>query len=219
MMADRDSTLRARAARILAKCGAPAAALPALRKLLRDERAEVRLQALSALAGAGEASAPAAKLILERVEDADADVARAAAAGFAAVGAVAGNVAEVARILHNRRQDRRLLILSTLRGMGAEAAAALPLVTAAMGDADWLVRDAACEAFLAIGFHESCLPEVRRLIGHQDRNYRLAVIKALGACGMNAAAAKDFLQKRVEDADAEVGRAAREALKAVTGAV
>jgi len=218
MMADRDSALRGRAARILAKCGAPAAALPALRKLLRDERAEVRLQALSALAGAGAASAPAAKLILERVEDADTDVARAAAAAFAACGAVDGNVAELSRLLHNRRQDRRLLILSTLRGMGADAAAALPLVTAAMGDADWLVRDAACEAVLAIGFHESCLPEVRRLIGHQDRNYRLAVIKALGACGMNAAAAKDFLQKRVEDADAEVGRAARAALKAVTGA-
>ncbi|HNX03996.1 MAG TPA: HEAT repeat domain-containing protein [Opitutales bacterium] len=217
LMADRDTELRARAARVIARYGVPAPTLPAMRKLLRDERSDVRMLALSSLSSAGRASAPAARLILERMEDADADVARAAAAAFAATGAVAETTADISRILHNRRQDRRLLMLSTLRGMGQDAAAALPLVTASMGDPDWLVRDGACEAFISIGFNDSCLPEVRRLIEHQDRNYRLAVVKALGACGMNAAAASDFLSKRSGDADAEVGRAARLALEAVTG--
>ena len=217
LMADRDVELRTRASRVIARNGVPAVTLPTLRKLLRDERTEVRLLALSSLEKAGVSAAPAARLILERMEDADGDVARAAASAFAATGAVAETTADLSRILHNRRQDRRLLMLAALRGMGEGAAAALPLVTASMGDPDWVVRDAACEAFIAIGFHDSCLPEVRRLIEHQDRNYRLAIVKALGACGMNASAASDFLARRGGDADAEVGRAARAALESVTG--
>jgi HEAT repeat protein len=209
LMADRDSFLRERAARIISRTGIPPAALPGLRKLLRDERDQVKIMALEALAKAGDASRPASHLVLERMEDASGEVATAAAAAFVATASVEECAGDISRVLHNRRQDRRLLMLGCLRRMGVAAAPALPLVTASMGDPDWPVRDAACEAFIAIGFHDTCLPEVRRLIEHQDRNYRLAIIKALGACGMNASAAEQFLSQRQGDIDAEVGRAAR----------
>ena len=217
LMADRDLGLRERAAHVIARNGISAASLPALRKLLRDERDGVRILTLGALEKAGEAARPSAKLILERMEDANMEVASKAAKAFAALGNVEDCIGDMQRILHNRRQDRRLLMLVTLRDIGHNAAAALPLVTSSMGDPDWVVRDAACEAFIAIGFHDSCLPEVRRLIKHQDRNYRLAVIKALGACGLNAAGAEDFLTQRESDGDAEVGKAAKEALDAIRG--
>jgi HEAT repeat protein len=217
MMTDRDLGLRERAAAVVSSIGIPAMCLPGLRKVLRDERDDVRLLALSALERAGELARPASKLVIERMEDASSDVASTAAAAFVVTAKIADCVPEVARILRNRRQDRKLLMLGALRQMGHKAGEALPQVTASMGDADWVVRDAACETFIAIGFHDSCIPEVRHLIDHQDRNYRLAVIKALGACGMSAAAAGKFLAQRQSDSDAEVGRAARSALAAVTG--
>jgi len=217
LMADRDVGLRERAAGILARNGVPAASLPALRKILRDERDPVRILALESLARAGEGGLPAVRLIIERMEDGNMDVAKAAAVAFAALGGAGDCLSDISRLLHNRRQDRRLLMLATLRGMGPTAAAALPLVTAGLGDEDWVVRDAACDAFIAIGFHDSCIPEVRRLIEHQDRNYRLAVIRALGSCGLSARAADAFLSERQGDSDAEVGRAARGALAAVRG--
>ena len=217
LMADRDLALRERAANVISKIGVPAVALPPLRKLLRDERDNVRLLALAALEGAGSGARPAAKLIVERMEDASSEVASRAASAFVAACRAEDCLPDVSRILHNRRQDRRLLMLSALARSGPRAAAALPLVTAAMGDVDWLVRDAACEAFIAIGFNDNCIPEVRRLIKHQDRNYRLAIIKALGACGMSARASAEFLDQRQSDGDAEVGRAAKEALTSIMG--
>lgn len=215
LMADRDVGLRERAASVVARNGVPSASLPALRKLLRDERDPVRILALEALAQAGQAAQNATKLIIERIEEANIDVAKAAAKTFASVGKVKDNLSDISRLLRNRRQDRKLLTLATLRNMGAEAVDALPLVTACMGDEDWVVRDAACEAFISIGFNDSCMTEVKRLIEHQDRNYRLAVIRALGSCGMSAAAAESFLDQHREDHDAEVGRAAKQALAAV----
>ena len=217
MLADRDVGIRERAAQVLSGNGIPVVALPVLRKVLRDERDEVRLLTLGALENAGELARPAARLILERMEDANPEVASKAASAFVACAKVGDCAAEVSRILRNRRQDRRLLMLGALRAMGPSSAEALPLVTASMGDEDWVVRDAACETFIAIGFHDSCIPEVRRLIEHQDRNYRLAVIRALGACGLNAGAAARFLAERQSDSDAEVGRAARKALASVQG--
>jgi HEAT repeat protein len=217
LMADRDVGIRERAARVVAGHGIPAVSLPALRKLLRDERDDVRLLALGALEKAGEAARAAVKLVIERMEDANPEVAAKAAAAFVASAHVEDCVPDVARLLRNRRQDRKLLMLSSLRRMGHEASGALSQVTASMGDSDWVVRDAACETFIAIGFHEICIPEVRHLIEHQDRNYRLAVIKALGACGMSAASVGKFLAERQNDSDAEVGKAARAAMAAVRG--
>jgi HEAT repeat protein len=217
LMADRDLAIRERAAIVISKVGIPAVALPHLRKLLRDERESVRILALGALENAAEGARPAAKLIIERIEDASSEVASRAAGAFVTSCRAEDCLPDISRILHNRRQDKRLLMLSALARSGHRAAAALPLVTAAMGDADWLVRDAACEAFIAIGFNESCIPEVRRLIKHQDRDYRLAVIRALGACGMSARAAAEFLTQRESDSDTEVGRAAREALASILG--
>jgi len=217
LMADRDVSLRERSSKVIAKYGIPTMALPALRKLLRDERVDVRLLALSALEKAGSNAKAATRLVIERMEDADSEVARRAGAALVAMGNVTDCLPDVSRILHNRRQDRRLLMLSVLSRMKHDALAALPLVTAAMGDSDWLVRDAAAECFVSIGFDESCIPEIRRLIRHQDRNYRLIAIKALGACGMSAKAAAEFLAQRQTDSDAEVGRAARTALVAIEG--
>jgi HEAT repeat protein len=216
LMADRDVSLRERSSSVVAKFGVPAMALPALRKLLRDERVGVRLLALSMLEKAGASARNAARLVIERMEDADSEVAAKAAAALSAMGDVSDCLPDVSRILHNRRQDRRLLMLSALSKMRHGALAALPLVTAAMGDSDWLVRDAAAECFVSIGFDEICIPEIRRLIKHQDRNYRLIVIKALGACGLGARAAANFLAQRESDSDAEVGHAAKAALDAVT---
>ncbi len=217
LMGDRDVGVRERAAASLARHEIVPPMLPALRKLLRDERWEVRVSTLAMLERAGERARPALRLVVERVEDANADVAKAAAASLRAIGVAPFCLPDIERLLNHRRQDRRLLMIGTLKQMGCGAAEALPLVTARLGDQDWVVREAACEAFIAIGFNDSCLPEVRRLIQHQDREFRLAVIHALGACGLTAAAAAEFVHARQEDSDAEVGRAARRALQAIRG--
>lgn len=215
LMADRDVEVRDRAATALSRHDIRQGMLPALRKLLHDERWEVRTATLVMLERANERARPALRLIVERMEDANADVAKAAAAAFRAVGVADFCLPDIERLLNHRRQDRRLLMLGVLQRMGVQASATLPLVTQRLGDSDWVVREAACETFIAIGFDDSCLPEVRRLIQHQDREFRLAVIRALGACGLSAAAAAEFLDARQGDSDAEVGRAARTALRAV----
>ena len=217
LMADRDVGVRERAAAALSRHGILPSMLPGLRKLLRDERWEVRCLSLAMLERAGEHARPALRLIAERMEDARAEVARAAASAFRAVGYAPFCLPDIERLLAHRKQDKRLMALNVLQCAGAAAVDALPLVTRCLGDKDWVVRGAACETFIAIGFHDSCLPEVRRLIQHQDREFRLAVIRALGACGMTAAAASGFLSARQSDNDAEVGRAAQRALQAVKG--
>ncbi|MBN2068487.1 MAG: HEAT repeat domain-containing protein [Opitutales bacterium] len=188
---------------------------PFVKALLTDKDLSCRKRVLEMFGALGHKAYPLSHLVMARIEETSFEIARLAAETLLQTGVNdrAWGIAE--RILRNSKQDRKLLLLNLFEQMEHDARPGIVLICGRLGDSDRITRDAAATAFASVGFNTECLPVVRELIRHQNREFRLSVIDALGKCGLSAQAAAEFLSSRIQDTDAEVGRAAKAALKAI----
>jgi HEAT repeat protein len=215
LMADKEYEVRVVARRLFPTLGINQDSEAYLKPLLTSTNPEQKRKTILLLKQAGEGALILSHLIIARIEEISFDIAKEAALTLIETGlnTEAWRIAE--RILRNAKQDRKLLLLNVFTHLGAKARNGLPMICCRLGDSDQVIRDAATDAFVSVGFDSSCLPIVKQLIQHQNREYRLSIIEALGKCGFDASAATEFLNSRLEDTDAEVGRAAKAALRAI----
>jgi HEAT repeat protein len=212
LLSDREFAVREAAQALLKTMDLTADAILEIQKCLLQGNREIQLSLLLILSEKGASVRFAAPVILSRLETAHHEQMLACCMAIRSIGINTECLPMLDRMLRQGRQDRRLLILELLKDLGEHAVDALPLVIGRLGDDDRIVRDLAVETLVQIGFQESALPAVKRVIEHQNREFRLAVIQALGSCGLSATSATAFINARMNDSDAEVGRAARKAL-------
>ena len=215
LMGDKEYEVRVVARRLFPALGINKDSEVYLKPLLTSANPEQKRKTILLLKEVGESAFDLSHLVIARIEEISFDIAKEAALTLVETGlnTEAWRIAE--RILRNAKQDRKLLLLDVFFHLGTKARKGLPMICSRLGDSDQVIRDAATEAFVSVGFDSSCLPIVKQLIQHQNREFRLSIIEALGKCGFDASAATEFLNSRLEDTDAEVGRAAKAALRAI----
>ncbi len=232
--ANENKWVRAAAAEALGQIG-DAAAAPGLLAALGDAEWNVRAAAAKALGQIGDAAAVPG--LLWASGDADKGVRQIVAWALEQIGAPA--VPGLREALGNAEARVRWAAAWALEQIGAPA---VPGLLGALGDAEWNVREAAAEALGRIGDNaavpgllhalgnaewgvrwvavealgrigdNAAVPELLHALGDANENkwVREAAVEALGRIGDNAAV--PGLLHALGDADAEVRRAAEEAL-------
>lgn len=142
----------------LGTIGAPA--VPALAKALSDQRAVVRVRALSALARVGQPADAAREQIRQAMYDPDVSVQRMAAVAITRIGPrpsrgagapVLGTVADLRTGLAASDPLTRMSAVRRFQPFVDDPAQSIRLLVRALGDADPGVRGAAADALVAIG--------------------------------------------------------------------
>jgi HEAT repeat protein len=197
----------------IARAGLPA--LPRLQRALLDPDAGVRWHAAAALLRLGRAARGAAPALLLAMDDAVWTVRNAAGR---ALEEVAGpeDVEALAHALGSPSSETRYHVARALGRLGPRAAAAVPVLTAALRDEDWEVRMESVWALSAVGTAaRPALPPLRDALSDRDAQVRAAAAVALGAMDEGPVAAAALRRVVDGDPEAEVRRAARAALERI----
>jgi HEAT repeat protein len=120
-------------------------------------------------------------------------------------------------ILKNKDKSSyfRVLVLSTIQAMGAEAACAVPDLIAALNDQDQNVRCAAASALKSIGPKaREALPELTRKLRDQSRVVRAVAANALAAIDQTEKVVPDLI-RTLKDRDEYVREFCARALGAI----
>jgi HEAT repeat protein len=193
--------------------------LTLLKKAEQEALQEAVVEALGAIGPAARAAVPTLAKATGRTIDID--LAVKAATKQLLTDAASRNVADLARQLKSRDEGTRLRAAKTLGGLETAAAAAVPDLTAALGDSDADVRRAAIAALRRIQPTAKPTKELVNAIAvdlkDADEVVRLATVKALGKLGRDAADAGPLLQPLLADPDRDVRRAAGEAIARISG--
>lgn len=213
---------RAAAARTLGALGPRAAVvvpelIGQLTRLRGDELEplqEAVIDALGAIGSAAKPSLPVLAAATRRSIDLDLAVKRSTTLILTADDR--RDVQALMRQLDSRDAGTRLRAAKSLGGLKAEAAEAVPALTAAMADPDAEVRRAAVAAVRLI--RPSARPSAEMVqavvadLKDPDDGVRLLAVRSLGRFGAAAAAAVPAVEAMLADPDRDVRRAAADAL-------
>lgn len=215
MMGDSDYAVREKAERLFRRLGFRHDVLPEIQRLLRNPNWEARLLVLKALREMGPSAVTTAAAVATKLEDKNPDVAAMAHAALKSIGYHEAAQPVFKKLIRQLRQDRKLMLISCLKHYGPTAQDCLECIVTALGDRDGVVRDAAVEAFVTIGYDDAVLPQLQKLSKDYAPEIRLSLVQALAACGQSAHSARTILQTCQDDKHWDVARAARDALSAL----
>lgn len=213
---------RVEAARMLIRLGPRAtAAVPdliaqagRLRGAELEPLQEAVVEALGQIGGPARDALPVLARAAGRTVDIDQAVRRAAVAIIDSPGS--RDVAALILQLTSRDESLRLRAAKALGGLGPDARAAVPALTAALADPDGDVRRAAAAALRRVQPDAKSSEELVRSIAADlkdpDDGVRLLAARSLGRLGSAAAGAVPALEAALADPDRDVRRAAADAL-------
>ena len=215
VLKDPNPELRRTAALSLGKI-ARKEAVPALVEALRDQDAGVRRNAAWALGMIGEdAVGPDRSPLTSLLFDPDPGVREAAAL---ALGLTGDTQAGIELLLERMQEpetpaDAKRLAAASLGGM--EARTAVPVLVKLLADRDARVRRWAVAALGEIADQQTVVPLSKALINDPDPGVRIEAAFRLGKFGGEAA--RPALTSALKDANADVRRLAKAALKELEG--
>jgi HEAT repeat protein len=226
--------LRNHAARALGRIGPAAkAAVPALVRALKDNQANVRSNAGSALRGIGpvgvaalnraqeeraarlrELQGAAVPALIEALKDADPIIRRSAASALAKRRRAAREaVPALVQALKDADQSVAISAGEALSEIGPAASEGIPALVQALKDEDPRVRLGAASALAQMGpAAKEAVPALAHALRDQDQGVRVSAAHALGKIGPAAKAAVPELREALKDADVSVRNAAWQAL-------
>ncbi|MHC5035458.1 MAG: HEAT repeat domain-containing protein, partial [Planctomycetota bacterium] len=216
LLHDDSPLVRTSAASLLGQIGPPAApTVPALAAALRDESPACREAAVKALQSIGREALPAAPALVEALRDGDPSVRRAAATALRDV-SPRERIAEAAltEALADRDHYVRVAAAETLAHVGSAPEAGVVALVEVLEEGKGHVRNHACWALGGLGSAaHSAVPALIEALA--DPAVRRSAAVALGRIGPRADAAVGPLERLVENGDAELSRAASEALNRI----
>jgi HEAT repeat protein len=196
--------------------------LPALIRALKDPDVDVRRAALDTMELLGEGAAPAAPAIVRSLGDPDLFVRWAATRTLGKTGGAPADVAvpALARLLGDPDLDLRIVAAGVLERFGPPAKGAVPALVQATGKGDAEIRIAAMRALQGVADRDrptvaTALPAVTAELQHVDPRVRRTAAEVLGQFGPLARSSEGSLRTTLNDSDAEVRRAASDALLSV----
>ena len=210
---DEDSFVRTNAASLLGRAGpAAAAAVPALARVLENDRHTVVLyRVAAALGNIGEAARGSIPQLIEILKDGNWFVYETARHGLTSFGELA--VPALIDLLQDPDPDYHWSAADVLGDIGPAAEAAVPALARALEDSDEDVRSAAASALGNIGpAAEAAVPALARALEDPDDDVRSAVASTLGSIGPAAGAAVPALIGALDDSDVYVRSYAAAAL-------
>jgi HEAT repeat protein len=186
----------------------------ALRRLLADESAAVRVQAARSLGLVGARAAPAVPALIDALKDADEAVRCESAAALGAVGAEPeAAVSALSELLADPSPALRAAVARALGAFGPAAEAAVPALVPLLRDHDEALRQAVAEAIGKIGTMQE---DAVRLLGEglasRDNMVRAQTAEVLGEIGPAAVEAAPLLVEALDDSNDRVRAKAVEAL-------
>ncbi len=210
-----DDNTRALAFHTLAAMGGKAkAALPAIKKGLKDKVFGVRLQAVLAAGAVGPAAKTVVPELVNIMQDDDTGLLEAQVTlALSKIGPAA--IPYLRKALADGNTQVRRGSAFALGLMGGKASGAVPDLTKALADAEPVVRALAAEALGKIGQEaSSAAADLRKTLDDQDAEVRVNAALALWKIGMH----KDginVLGKAVKTSKGQIRRAAVTALAAI----
>jgi HEAT repeat protein len=204
---DLDADVCRSAAIAAGKLGKPA--LGELVKLLKDDNADIRFHATSALREMGAQAEPAIKSLLPLLRDKDEEVRASAAIALGAVGEPA--VAVLVESLADKEPEMRRAAATGLAQVGKRAKKAVGPLIKSLKDDDSETRLAVIRALGTIGDSEAVKP-LTALLSDKDSEMRRVSAVALGEIGTPAGPAAATLAGLLEDKDRPVRDSAMIAL-------
>ncbi len=208
-------TVRATAAGILTRIGPPAVdAVPALQARLDDDDANVRAVSAKALAAIKPTDPDVIKSLAGKLRGADRDfVIRPLSAAGAAARAAVPDLTAIARDA-SLPPLTRWEAIRTLGKIGPDSKPAVPVLVAALTDADAFVREHAAESLGEIGAAEA-IPDLTRILADPSPRVRRDAVRSLGQFGAAAKSALPEVEKLVNDPNDDVRDAAKKSLRQI----
>lgn len=215
LMSDEELSVREKACEAVRRMGFRQVSLPVFGRLMTHRQSSIRLATVEVLGGLGSQAADAAGLVAERWSDSHPDVREAAYRALLQIGFRSWCVPALASLQEDRRQGIRLRLLEQLALFGKSASPALPIVVALLADKDFVVREAAMEAVVSIGFDPSVIGELAVIAQDPRREVRLNLLHLLEQLGPAAEATIPLVANLQKDRDGSVVDAAYVAMSAI----
>jgi len=183
---------------------------------LQEPDARARRAAIDVLETLGPAAAPAASALVAALADTDLFVRWAAARTLGKIGPVEADAAVPAlgRLLEDPDLDLRLSAATALERYGLAAKAAVPALARAIGSSDAELQVAAIRVLGVIGGPHiiAALPALSTALADPNPRVRAKAAETLGKLGPAARSTVDPLRQALQDSNADVQKAASEAL-------
>jgi HEAT repeat protein len=191
------------------------AAVPELRKLLKDKESPLRREAVQVLAAMGSDARSAAEDLALLLKDKDATLRAAAASALAALGKDAQDA--MPTLLEVLRTDKNYQVqLETFQAITLVGSKEPAKLQQALREINETTRWAAPFVLKQFGPKaKDAVPHLTRALGNKDAGTRLAAALALGEIGAEAKAAASALAKAQQDTSPQVRVAAAAALASV----
>jgi HEAT repeat protein len=188
----------------------------ALAQGLHDPDLRARRAAIDVLETLGPAAAPAANALIDALSDRDRFVRWAAARTLGKISPVQADAAvpSLAQLLDDSDMDLRLAAMTALERYGKASRLVVPDLVRAVGSTEADLRIAAIRVLEAVGspYNVSAVPALADALGDANPRVRRQAARALGKIGPGARSVADSLRKALQDDDADVQKAASEAL-------
>jgi HEAT repeat protein len=193
--------------------------VPALIRGLNDPDVHARRAAAEALESLGATAAPAVPALTRALGDRDLFVRWIVVRALGKLGAKqsADAIPAMARLLRDPDLDVRVEAATALGRFGAAAEAAVPSLITAVGSDDATLVDAAIKALININKDvDQVVAALIQGLSARDPKIRRSCAEALSKFGPAARDATEVLRARLSDPDADVRKAAGDALLSVT---
>lgn len=185
-----------------------------LKKLLKDDNAEVRRRTLEALNKLGKAAKTAIPQIVPLLKDEDLYVRIAAVETLTNLSEVTkASIPEIELLLKHEDTEIRSAAVEALGNLGKAALASFPQMVTLLEDNDKYVRYAAVEALGKLGRTAAeAVPQIEALLKDEASEVRYAAAQALAEMGPAAQKAVPQLKTLLKDESAQVRYSAAEAI-------
>jgi HEAT repeat protein len=217
-LASPDPDLRLAAVQMVESHGPAAAeAIPALITLLNDTTPKIRTMAATTLGRFGKASQSAFPSLAKLLGDEDAAVREAAAACLGSLDLEAETVRPaLATALRDEKAEVRRAASRAIPRLGPRGAILVPdIILMAARKENLRSVDRLLRPFERSGPDDRSLPELVKLLEHDQVAVRLLAIKFLGLAGRKATEALPVLERICEDPSAEVRQQAKAACEQI----
>ena len=217
LLADQDRKVRECAAYALGRIGPDAKpAVPVLMELLKDQDYLVRWNAVRALGSVGPGAKSAIPALVKLLDGKDRSLRVNVARTLGHIGADGNTTVRVLVELLRDRQVRGAAILA-LGDVERDAKAAIPALTALLGDPDPGIRLDVADALVKINpeAKDAAIQALAELTKDKRWWVRRGAAKSLGKIGSEAKTAIPILTQLLNDPEADVQKAASEALEKI----